>query len=133
VFILTPAAQTSVAPYFPERLDWQRLTPQQEGFDPAALAEAVTFAVAHENPGPKDPVLAHAQTFAATEPFDALIGPVKERGALNGLVIRHGHVVADWGETTRVDMTHSVTKTFLSTVVGLAWQKGLIRDVNDPV
>ena len=28
-------------------------------------------------------------------------------------------------------MTFSVTKTFLSTVVGLAWQKGLIRDVTD--
>jgi CubicO group peptidase (beta-lactamase class C family) len=28
-------------------------------------------------------------------------------------------------------MTHSVTKTFLSTVVGLAWQKGLIGDVSD--
>ena len=45
---------------------------------------------------------------------------------MNGLIIRGGYVVADWGETTRVDMTHSVTKTFLSTVVGLAWQRGLI-------
>ena len=33
----------------------------------------------------------------------------------------------------RVDMTHSVTKTFLSTVVGLAWQKGLIRSLDDRV
>ena len=30
-------------------------------------------------------------------------------------------------------MTFSVTKSFLSTVVGLMWQKGLIRDVTDPV
>ncbi len=30
-------------------------------------------------------------------------------------------------------MTFSVTKSFLSTVVGLMWQKGLIRDVADPV
>ena len=30
-------------------------------------------------------------------------------------------------------MTNSVTKTFLTTVVGLAWQKGLIHDVNDYV
>jgi CubicO group peptidase (beta-lactamase class C family) len=28
-------------------------------------------------------------------------------------------------------MTHSVTKTFLTTVVGLAWQKGLIHDITD--
>ncbi len=30
-------------------------------------------------------------------------------------------------------MTFSVTKSFLSTVVGIAWQKGLIHDVNDLV
>ena len=28
-------------------------------------------------------------------------------------------------------MTHCVSKTFLTTVVGLAWQRGLIRDIND--
>ena len=125
------AAQAPVSPYFPERSDWQRRPPQQVAMDAATLDEAVRFAVANESSAPKDPVLAHAQTFAANEPFDALIGPVKERGALNGLVIRRGYVVADWGDTARVDMTHSVTKTFLSTVVGLAWQKGLIRDLGD--
>ena len=47
------------------------------------------------------------------------------------MIIKNGYVVADWGDTGAVDMTFSVTKTFLSTVVGLAWQKGLIRDVTD--
>ena len=42
-----------------------------------------------------------------------------ERAAANGLVILHGRVVAEWGDTRHVDMTHSVTKSFLSTVVGL--------------
>ena len=55
------------------------------------------------------------------------------RAALNGIVVRRGYVVAEWGDTRSVDMTHSVTKTFLTTVVGLIWQKGLIRDVNDQV
>jgi len=35
------------------------------------------------------------------------------------------------GRDKKIDMTHSVTKTFLTTVVGLAWQKGLIRDITD--
>ena len=56
---------------------------------------------------------------------------MKERGAANGLIVRHGYIVAEWGETSRADMTFSVTKTFLSTVVGLAWQQGLIRNVTD--
>jgi hypothetical protein len=55
---------------FPERFDWQRRTPQQAGFDPARLDEAVKFAIANENPLPKDLILAHARTYAANEPFD---------------------------------------------------------------
>jgi CubicO group peptidase (beta-lactamase class C family) len=47
------------------------------------------------------------------------------------LIVRNGYIVAEWGEPARVDMTHSVTKTFLTTVVGLAWQRGLIHDLND--
>ena len=39
----------------------------------------------------------------------------RPRAALNGLVVRRGVIVAEWGDTTRADMTHSVTKTFLST------------------
>ena len=52
---------------------------------------------------------------------------------MTGLVIRQGYIVAEWGEPERVDMTFSITKTFLSTVVGLAIEKGLIADVHDPV
>jgi CubicO group peptidase (beta-lactamase class C family) len=100
--------------------------------DEAKLQEAVKFAIDNENPATKDLAIDLAQTFGR-EPFDTPIGPVKERGAANGLVVHRGAVVADWGDTSRVDMTFSVTKTFLSTVVGLAWHKGLIRDVTDPV
>ena len=67
------------------------------------------------------------------EPFDTLIGPIKDRGPASRLITRHGYIVTEWGERRRVDITNSVTKTFLTTVVGLAWQKGLIHDVNDYV
>jgi CubicO group peptidase (beta-lactamase class C family) len=124
-------AAAAVATYFPDRFEWQHRAPQQLGMDDAALQDAIKYSVAHENPAPKDLLLAHAQSFGNVEPFDTPIGPHKERGALNGLVIRNGYVVADWGDTRRVDMTFSVTKTFLSTIIGLAWQKRLIRDVTD--
>ena len=116
--------------YYPDRFDWQRRSPAEAGMDAAALDAAVKFAIANENPAPRDLALAHATSLGA-EPFDTPIGPHKPRSAANGLVIRHGQVVAEWGDTKAVDMTFSVTKTFLSTVVGLAWQKGLIRDVTD--
>ena len=99
--------------------------------DSGRVADAVKFAIASENPSNKDLAVELATTFGAREPFDTPIGPVKPRGAANGLITRHGYIVAEWGEPARVDMTFSVTKTFLSTVVGLAWQRGLIRDIND--
>ncbi len=116
--------------YYPPRADWQTRRPEQVGMDGARLDAAIKFAIANENPATKDLAVDLATTFGR-EPFDTPIGPVKPRGALNGLVIRHGSVVAEWGETSRVDMTFSVTKTFLSTVVGLAWERGLIKNVTD--
>lgn len=117
--------------YYPDRFDWQRRRPEDAGMDAAGLDDAVKFAIAKENPASKDLNVDLATSFGGREPFDTPIGPVKGRGAANGLVIRHGYIVAEWGDAKRVDMTFSVTKTFLSTVVGLAWQRGLIRDVND--
>jgi CubicO group peptidase (beta-lactamase class C family) len=125
--------EAQAAPYFPERFDWERVRPEQAGMDPARLADLAAFAQANENPGFKDLRLSLATSFGAREPFDHAIGPVRERGSASGLVLRGGRIVAEWGDTRRVDMTFSVAKSFLSTVVGIAWQKGLIRDVNDLV
>jgi CubicO group peptidase (beta-lactamase class C family) len=125
----TPVAGQS-AVYFPPRGDWQARKPIEAGIDAAKLDDAIAFAIARENPATKDLAVDLATTFGR-EPFDTPIGPVKPRGALNGVIIHKGFVVAEWGETSRVDMTFSVTKTFLSTVVGLAWQRGLIENVTD--
>jgi CubicO group peptidase (beta-lactamase class C family) len=127
----TDRVSAQATPYFPALSDWQRRTPDQVGMDPAKIDAAIKYAVANENPSFKDLALDQATTFGAREPFDTIIGPLKERGALNGLIVKNGYIVADWGETSRVDVTHSVTKTFLTTVAGLAVQKGLIRSVDD--
>jgi CubicO group peptidase (beta-lactamase class C family) len=125
------AASGPTAPYFPERFDWQHKKPEEVGMSSARLDEAVKSAIANENPAPRDLNLALATSFGRSEPFDTPIGPIKPRAPANGLIMRHGYIVAEWGEPKSVDMTFSVTKTFLTTVVGLAWQRGLIRDVND--
>ncbi len=134
--LLIPGPRTSdlgqrASVYFPDRFDWQHRKPEDAGMDAAAVDDAVKFAIASESAATKDLAVDMATTFGAREPYDAPIGPVKPRGAANGLIVRHGYIVAEWGDPKRVDMTFSVTKTFLSTVVGLAWQRGLIRDVND--
>jgi len=69
----------------------------------------------------------------ANEPFNEIIGPIKPRGGASGLIIRHGYIIAEWGDTRRVDMTFSATKSYLSTVAGLAFDAGLLRSPGDTV
>jgi CubicO group peptidase (beta-lactamase class C family) len=126
-FVATQKTQT----YFPDRFDWQHKKPEEVGMTAAGVDEAVKIAIDSESTTPRDLGLLLAESFGRNEPFDTPIGPVKARAAANGIITRHGYIVAEWGEPRSVDMTFSVTKTFLTTVIGLAWQRGLIRDVND--
>lgn len=66
-------------------------------------------------------------------PYQDIVGPTQERGGVNGLLFKDGELVVAWGDVDRVDMTFSVTKSYLSTVAGLALDDGLIRDLDDPV
>jgi CubicO group peptidase (beta-lactamase class C family) len=130
---LAAADRRPAAPYFPgPHDDWERRAPEAVGMDPARLQEAIAFAQASENKAPRDLALNHPLT-QAREPYDEPIGPFKERGPVSGVILRHGYLVAEWGEPRRVDMTFSVTKSFVSTVVGLALDRGLIRDLGDRV
>ena len=122
----------SAGQYVPERGDWEMRPPEQVGMDPAGVRAAVEYALAHETSVERDQELSQAQSFGR-EPFGGGIGPFKVRAGPAGLIVRNGYIVAEWGDTHRVDMTHSVTKSFLSTVVGLAWEDGLIRSLDDTV
>ena len=119
------------APYFPDRV-WEVRMPGSMGMDSAKIAGAVAFAIEGESDNPRNMELSHYQSFGK-EPFGDGIGLFKERGAPTGLIIYKGYIVASWGEPERVDMTHSVTKSFLSTVVGLAYDTGLITDLHEKV
>ena len=103
------------APYYPDAA-WQRKTPGEAGVNAQGLKDAVAYAVANETRNPRDLTLNHYQTFGR-EPFGYAIGPIKDRGDLTGVVVHKGYIVAEWGEPLRVDMTHSVTKSLLSSVV----------------
>jgi CubicO group peptidase (beta-lactamase class C family) len=111
---------------------WERRAPATLGVDSARLAEAIAFAVSRESRTPRDLEQAHYQTFGR-EPFGEAIGPFAARGPATGVIVRGGHVIASWGEPDRVDMTFSTTKSFVSAVVGLAHDRGLIPSVADTV
>jgi len=117
--------------YFPPAGQWKH-QPAYVFFDTVKLRAAIQFAKDHEINQTRNMELLQATTFGK-EPFGEGIGPFANRGEPTGLILYKGMIVAEWGEPNRVDMTHSVTKSFLSTVVGLAVEKGLIKEVTDKV
>ncbi len=119
-------------PYFPPPQYWARKSPSEMGFNAAKLQEAIAFHRANEVKNPRSMEQSHYQSFGK-EPFGFAIGPFAERGEPTGLIVYKGYIIAEWGEPLRCDMTHSVTKSFLSSVVGLAVDKKLITNVLDTV
>ncbi len=120
-------------PYFPPAGTWAAISAEEAGFDPVRLEAAVAWSKAHESAAPRDQARMLLESFGKREPGYRIVGPTAERGDVTGIVIRRGKVVAVWGEPDRPDMPHSVAKTFLSTVVGLAYDRGLIRRLDDRV
>ncbi len=124
-----PAAAAS--DYFPPRGSWEHRPPEAVGMDAAALDAAVTFALEHPLQAPHDLKVYLLERNTDTE--DPILGPTKARGDINGLVVKDGYIVAEFGDTKRVDMTFSVTKSFLSTMAALALDEGLLDELNKPV
>lgn len=112
--------------YYPAPGDsWQRKRPEDVGMDPALLEQAVAYAKTQASTIPAD-------FSTQVETFGRVLGPLpKMRGDTNGIIVRHGYIVAEWGDTNRIDPTYSVAKSFLSTLCGLAVERGMIKSVHD--
>ena len=121
-------------PYFPlPHPAWERCPPEAAGLDPAAIRAAAAHAAEHETPWSRDLGYMIATDFGEEPPWNETLGPVRPRGGPNGLLLREGRIVAEWGDTGQVDLTFSVAKSYLSILAGLAVDRGLIRDVHEPV
>lgn len=118
--------------YFPGKGMWERKTPSEIGLKPEKIQEAVDFAMENEYSGDRDLRVAIIKSFGY-EPGMEIVGPTKKRGGPAGVILKDGYIVSEWGDIERVDMTFSVTKSYLSTVVGLALDDGLIASVEDKV
>ena len=122
--------------YFPDAGEWERRDPEAVGLDPEAVEAAVDY---HRlNGTPREQI---NYDFADHETWDEAegehgqrIGPhPARRGGPAGMVLKDGYLVAEWGDTRRVDQAFSVAKSFLSVVAGVAWDRGEIGSVDDPV
>ena len=117
--------------YYPDSI-WQTKKPADVKLNAALLDSAVQYALANDSKTNYNLSIANMQAYN-NEPDYKIAGPMKDRGKPAGLIIRNGYIVAQWGDINRVDMTFSTTKSYLSTVAGLAVDNHLIKNVDEPV
>lgn len=112
----------------PEPRQWERREAESLGLTAKALAEASQFAIDNEIPWPED--LTNTNVSDDPPEYAEKLGKMRPRGGPSGLVFKDGYIVHEWGEPARVDLTYSATKSYLSTVAGLAFDSGLLPDLD---
>ena len=132
LFVSSLHALAQKSTYFPALNQWEHRSPSFFNIDSNKIKEAISFAQNHENTLPKNQWLSQAMQFGK-EPFSDPIGPMADRGPAAGIIIYKGYIIAEWGNPSSVEITHSVTKSMVSSVVGLAFDRGIIRSLDDKV
>jgi CubicO group peptidase (beta-lactamase class C family) len=112
---------------------WNNIDPEAAGFDRARLAEATRYALDHDSGIPLSLAEHLGKRAFEDGPWGETLGPTKDRATTYGVIVRGGGIAAQWGDPARVDMTFSVTKSLLSAVAGVAFDQGLITDLDEPV
>src|SRR5260370_4180695 len=120
--------------YLPPRAPaaWEYPPPEAAGLDPAAVAAAARYAAERETPWGRDLSQVVERDFGEEPPWNEALGPVRPRGGPNGLVLRHGRIVAEWGDTGQIDLTFSVAKSYLSILAGPAFVPARIPAPHQP-
>jgi len=110
---------------------WSRRTPRDTGFEPDEFAAALKLAAASEIGVGKD--LTQMMPDGSRHPNNRPLGPVKPRGSPSGVVVHQGHIVGEYGDITRPEVTFSCSKSYLSALCGIAVMDGLIGSLDEPV
>jgi len=133
VTLAAPLSAWTAGSYYPGPGEqWQKRAPDAVGMDAAKVAEAVRFAQTHEVNWSRQ-LQTQIEKDVAQEPYPQVLGETKERGGPAGMIVRRGYIAAEWGDVNRADMSFSLAKSYLSTLAGLAIDRGLIDSVHDPM
>lgn len=133
VVLFAVVPQSYADDYFPSRFEWATISAAQAGFNPEKLEQARQLAISKTVVEPKDLNQVLLDNYIPKEPNYRVLGPTAPRETPAGMVLKNGKVLTSWGDIQRVDMTFSVVKSYLSTLVAIALRDGIIRDVHDPV
>src|SRR5215472_8851563 len=117
----------------PHPASWATAISAGAGVDAEAVAAAARHAAERETPWARDLSVMVTSDFQERSPWNETLGPVRSRGGPNGLLLRGGRIIAEWGHTFQADMTFSVAKSYLAILAGLAWDRELFGDPHEPV
>ena len=120
---------------FPLAGRWKDAPAAPNQMDKVALDASAAFAIEAETKWPRDLSAALNSDPDNNEPppWNEVLGPTIDRAEPNGMVVRHGQCIKRWGDTTRVDMTFSIAKSYLSVLAGIAVRDGLIASLDDRI
>ncbi|HYN26870.1 MAG TPA: serine hydrolase, partial [Burkholderiales bacterium] len=97
------------------------------------LDQAVQVAIDHEIPWTREITDKWGIHHEDPPPWNKLLGPVHARGPVSGTIVLNSKTLTSWGEPDRPDLTFSIAKTYLAFLAGVAHDRGLLPDVDEPV
>ena len=112
--------------YFPPAGKWERKAPEAVGMDGTQLKATLDFAKTQDS----------GFDFARDQVkrFGPPMGLVpKSRAQVNGIIIRHGYIVGEFGDINAVDPVYSMAKSINSMSLGVAVTQGKIANLDAPV
>lgn len=97
-----------------------------------AFDDAIAYAIASETPWSREVGGNFGIHHLDPAPWNRALGPLHDRGPVSGVIRLDGREVASWGEPHRADLTFSVAKTYLALLAGIAVDRGLLPDPDEP-
>jgi CubicO group peptidase (beta-lactamase class C family) len=97
------------------------------------LGQAVQFAIDRETTWSREVGGQWGIYRADPPPYNRLLGPVHGRGPVSGTIVVDGRTLTSWGEPERADLTFSVAKMYLALLAGVAHDRGLLPDPEEPI
>ena len=108
--------------------------PEEVGFSKERLSKAVEFAIQNESTMDRDIGMALDKGhFDEPWPIRKTLGPVKSRKSCSGVILCKGKLIKTWGDIEYVDMTFSISKSYLALCMGIAVRDGIIGNMNEQV
>lgn len=100
---------------------------------PNLFDDAIAWAIANESPWSREVTGNFGIHHLDPEPWNKALGPLHDRGPVSGVIRVDGEQVVSWGEPHRSDLTFSVAKTYLALLAGIAVDRGLLPDIDEPI